>query len=283
MGIDFEKYVDKDDAIFHYTRVSIGIEKILYAREFRPSLFKNTNDPREYKFLFLNMRGSSLPAVANTLWQDAHPIMDRILKNECRVMCFCSNRRPTLILEDESAVEDRHAATTGWNKSRMWAQYGENHCGLCLVFSKTGLEKRVLEAGLPADAVRLGYVKYSAAERMDLSAFTLDGNRLVKEGAERYSRNHVVEHFNEFFLTKHIDYRDENEYRAVAHDPENKLEYLDINSIIMGVIAGDRTPEVYFPILEELCTCLDIQCRRAYWDRGEPHLVLCKRRSQSST
>ncbi len=278
--MDIDDYVGTDDALFHYTKLSIGIENILYSKKFKPSLYKNTNDPREYKFLFLNMMGWSLAPEANKLWNDAHPIIDSILKYKCRVMCFCSNKRPTLIIEDEytDEVEDTHAVTTGWNKSRMWAQYGENHRGLCLVFSKAAIDKMLQENVLPPNTGKTGYVKYSSAERISMNAFTLDGNRLVKEGAESYCQGHVLEHINDFFFTKHIDYRDESEYRAVVYDPEKKSEFLDINSILMGVVAGDRTPEAYFPLLEELCTGLSIQCRRVYWDRGEPHLVLCKRR-----
>ena len=174
-----DEYVNTDDAIFHYTRLSVGIEKILYSKRFRPSLLKNTNDPREYKFLFLNMVGWSLPPEADALLSASHPIVDRLLRNQIRVMCFCSNRRPTIVIEDNKEVEDKHASTTGWNKSRMWAQYGENHSGLCFVLSKNILEKTVKESGLQNDAIRFGHVKYTVKERMGWSAYTLDGNRLV--------------------------------------------------------------------------------------------------------
>jgi hypothetical protein len=143
MSID--EYIETSDALFHYTKTSIAIEHILHTKKFKLSLLKDTNDPKEYKFKFFNIMGDSLDR-DNTLdlSNQADPVIDRILKYECRVMSFCTNNKPTLILSDGSSMEDEHVCSKGWSKSRMWSQYSQNHYGICLVFSKKGLE-RVLE------------------------------------------------------------------------------------------------------------------------------------------
>lgn len=276
MKID-EYDIDSDDALFHYTKLSIAIESILPTKKLKLSLLKDTNDPRENKFKIFSTFCRGLPEDSTgEISKKAHPIINRILLSESRVFCFCSNKKPTLILNDGNTVVDKHNCLEGWNKSRMWSQYGENHCGICLVFSKDGLEKELETKRREIVDYKSGYVQYSQKGRMLLKATTFNGNRFVKDGAENYLIEHVIENSEEFFYRKHIDYRDEAEYRAVVFDPDGKLEYLDISSSIKGVIAGDATPEVYFPLINQLSEQLKIEswkvcCSRSNgtWSLGQ--------------
>jgi len=72
----FEKFLASEDALFHYTRTAIVLERILPNGMFRLSLLKDTNDPREYKFKILNMQGWSLPNGVRVHARDAHPVFD---------------------------------------------------------------------------------------------------------------------------------------------------------------------------------------------------------------
>ena len=275
MSID--EYIKTSDALFHYTKTSIAIEHILHTKKFKLSLLKDTNDPREYQFKLFNVMGWSLDRdTTPKLLNEAQTVIDRILRHECKVMGFCSNNKPTLILNNGSSIEDEHVCSSGWSKSRMWSQYGQNHYGICLVFSKNELENVLNKKKSQIRDFKASYVQYSQQERIVWSAITLNGNRLESEGVEEYSFNHVIENSEELFFRKHIDYRDEAEFRVVVFDPNKKLEYLDINSSIKCVIVGDRTPEAYIPFINQMCADLNIESRRARWDRGKSHLLLCK-------
>ncbi len=46
---DFIDLVSSTDAIFHYTRRAIAVEKILPENRFKFSHFRNSTDPYEYK------------------------------------------------------------------------------------------------------------------------------------------------------------------------------------------------------------------------------------------
>lgn len=272
MSID--EYIKTPDALFHYTKTSTAIEKILHTKKFKLSLLKDANDPREYKFKLFNTVGESLdPNTTCDLTSEAITVIDRILRYECRVMCFCTNNKPTLILGDGSSTEDEHVCSEGWNKSRMWSQYGQNHYGICLVLSKIELEK-VLKAQV--SGYKVSHVKYSQQDGTSWGVKTLDGNRLKSEGVEKYSYNHVMENSEELFFRKNIDYRDEAEFRVVILDPDKKLEYLDVSSLIKCVIVGDRTPEAYIPLINQMCNGLNIESRKASWYRGKYYLQLCK-------
>ncbi len=275
MKLDLNKYVGTDDALFHYTKLSVAIESILPTKKLKLSFLKDTNDPIENKFKFFNLSYEPGPGdeagprdSMNKILKEAKPIINKILLSESRVLCFCSNKKPTLILNDNNTVVDKHNCLEGWNKSRMWSQYGENHCGICLVFSKDGLEKGLKTKQHKKFNYKSGHVQYFQKCRIPWETITLNGDRAKTEGVEQYSRNHVIENSEEFFYRKHIDYRDEAEYRAVVFDPDGKLEYLDISSSIKGVIAGCETSEVYFPLIDQLSEQLEIEARHVYWSKS---------------
>jgi hypothetical protein len=274
---DIDEYIEtSEDALFHYTKVSIAIEHILHTKKFRLSLLKDTNDPREYKFKLLSTTWwPSDRDITIDLSDEAQTVIDRILRYECRIMCFCTNKKPILILNDDSLVEDEHACSKGWSKSRMWSQYGQNHHGICLVFSKRELEGILNKIKSQIKVFKASYVQYSQKDGIGWEAIILDGNRLENEGIEVYSFNHVMENSDELFFRKHVDYRDEAEFRVVVFDSNKKLEYLDISSWIKCVIIGDRTPKAYIPLINQMCADLNIESRRAHWDKGKPYLVFC--------
>jgi hypothetical protein len=58
---------------------------------------------------------------------------------------------------------------------------------------------------------------------------------------------------------------------------------MDTDSIFEKFLASEdapfhytrtRTPEVYFPLIDELSRQYRAKFRRAYWDRGKGHLLL---------
>lgn len=272
-SLPLDDFIKTEDAIFHYTRASVALEKILFDGRFRLSLLKDTNDPSEYKFRLLNMIGWSLPPEVEKRCSEAHPVFDRIISMESRIMSFCSNSLPEIILDTKETIKDTIANRNGWNKSRMWAQYGENHRGICLVFSKKAIVAEVTDI---RGRVIANNIQYKTRPGISHHAYTLNGNQLIEVGVEEYCYNHIIQHAATLFFIKNIDYRDESEYRVVVFDPEHKYEYIDINKSIRGIIVGDRTPKVYFPLIRRLADRYGIEYRRAYWERGTPHLILCE-------
>jgi hypothetical protein len=277
----FEEFVGGHDALFHYTRLATAIEKILTERRLRLSLLKDTNDPREYQFKLLGMTGWSLPPEAEKLYDQCHSVLDRITRFECRVLCFCTNEKARILQKNGDFLEDPIPSTSGWAKSRMWSQYGESQHGICLVFSRSLLQREIEKYSASINWKRGAPVEYTIEERMPFHSLNIDGNSLVKEGVETYCARHVEQNMNDLFFTKHVGYRDETEFRLVVHDPTNAVEYVDISVSIRGVIAGDRTPEVYFPILEAFSRDLHVEARQARWDRGNSHLLLLRKREET--
>ena len=158
---------------------------------------------------------------ADECFREAHTVFDRITRMETRVMSFCSNEKPEIILKEEETFIDETVNSNGWSKSRMWSQYGENHKGICLVFSKKAIEDEFISI---RERLIAKNVRYNAMSEQYIpaSAYTLDKNQLVGQGVEDYSFTHIKNHADTLFFTKNIDYRDEGEYRVVVFDADNE-------------------------------------------------------------
>jgi hypothetical protein len=83
--LEFEDYLQTDDAIFHYTTLGTGLELILPSKQLRLSSLQNTNDPQEYKFLLLNAtaNGNILNSIQDMINKE-HTELDRVLRFKSR-------------------------------------------------------------------------------------------------------------------------------------------------------------------------------------------------------
>jgi hypothetical protein len=276
----FEDYIKTEDALFHFTKKSIAIEQILHTKKFRLSFLHDTNDPREYAYRIFSSKGTfsakDTPDLKK-LSDEAHFEINRILRFECRIMSFCSNKKPTLILDNGTIVQDEYFYPIVWGKSRMWSQYGDNHEGVCLVISKTEIERLFKEKYNQVKKCEHSDIKYSSQSisypTVDLS---FSAGKYVKERAAKY----VIDNFEAFLFCKHTDYRDESEFRVVVYDPDKKLEYLDIGTALKGLIVGDRVHVAYNYLINNICKKLNIECRQAHWCASEPLMLLTELKLQ---
>ncbi len=276
----FLEFVKTDDALFHYTTRSVAIEHVLPTKLLKLSLRASANDPWEYRFMLLNANGS-FPPDKEHLYTDVHPHIDRVLRMEHRIASFCTNHRPELILMNGDHVNDEYALLEGWNKPRMWSQYGENHHGACLAFSRAEIEKSIGALALPPGSIDHGFVKYTQRNRMPHRFFTIDAGTLVAQGLETYARTFVRSRARDLFYVKHIDYRDEAEFRVSIHDSTGEHEYLNISKSLKGVVWGDRSSEEDLKEYNLKCSGVDVGCAFARWDRGTSHLLYCTKKGET--
>ncbi len=274
--MNLKAYVKDPDALFHYTKTPIAIKHILNTKKFKLSIFNDMNDPREYKFKLLHpSHGSQLATAApddksfEILFNEARDDFNKILRYECEIMSFCTNITPMLILNDGNSERDKYFHSKGWDGSRMWSQYGENHYGICLVLSKEELEKALKTQ---TKQYKADYVMYS---QEDGSRPSFDYSLLGQKSARECVHKYVTDNLEKFFFRKNIDYRDEAEFRVVVFDPHRKLECLDISTSLKGVIVGDRTDKLYnIYLIKQVCENLKIECLKAHWSTSEPHMIL---------
>ncbi|MFH1283313.1 MAG: DUF2971 domain-containing protein [bacterium] len=268
---DFNSMLRQDDTIFHYTKGSIVLENIFSTKQLRFSSLKNTNDPREYKhWIGSGASGSDLSSCKDfdKKWNKAKQELDHIRIFDFKVSSFCSNK---LKLTDHN---DESNKIPGYTKSRMWAQYGDNHYGVCLVFSI----QRMVEAiknQLGNEVIFFhDRVDYSPDSSVPFEFRNLDGNALIEaEDLHEFALNHINRHYKKVFFIKHIDYQDEDEFKFIVYYPGAEYFFLDISACIQAVIVGDRFHEVYRPLVKQFCSALNIEYHRLYWSDGRSCLI----------
>jgi len=190
--------------VCHYTRMDIALEKILLDRKIRLGSLAATNDPRESKqqYFWYDEWNNISGVVA---------LMDKAeqkLLKEWKVFCASCHNKPSLALIDGKIEPNQ----SGLGHSRMWAQYAENHKGVCLLFDGKILDENIREEFKDENcAVRCGFVKYDYSRSTDwIQADDLEFKNY--ERTERIKQS-LIKHYKENFLVKSTEWKSEHEFQ----------------------------------------------------------------------
>lgn len=261
--MDLQAYVEQEDALFHYTTVPVGIEHVLSTRRLRLSKFGDFKDPYEYGFTILSSHSSG-PMKYN---QETMQAINNLRRKSCKVFCFCSNKKPTVVLK--TGESETFSLSSGWQRSRMWSQYGDGHKGICLIFSKDIIQEYLRGLSQCVEIQQSDYVTYFE----EFEGFPEFETANSLQNVEAYALTYIKNNYSLLFR-KHIDYRDEAEFRVVILDPQDNVPDIDVTSILKGIIVGDRTPDVYTPLIKQLGHNLNVEVLKARWIPGTPKWVL---------
>lgn len=253
---------NKEDTIFHYTKIGIAIEKILYEKRLIFSKGIKTNDPREYNPLDLspNLEGDYNDEEFRKEWYAAEKSVRKNL-NRYKYACFCLNDLNTT----------QQSRLYGYDLLRMWAQYGENFYGVCIAFSASFIQSRLKEQGIINHAKRIKYDRnllYNDRALLDVNA-----NDFMYKDKDQWAKKYIQNNLNQLFFSKHVDFQDENEFRIVLYDPEEVFKNLDISGGIKAVILGDRTEPVYHKLVKGFCKEVKAECKQLKWSMGSFQLM----------
>lgn len=242
---ELDSFLNSDNAIFHYTKKEIAMEYILNNKKLKFGIFHSTNDPYEYK-------ERSTPAfgwgdINESLFIKSMDLIDSTIQ-QTPFLSFCGNFH-----------------NKGYKKSRMWSQYGQNHSGICLVFSKESL-LTTLQNELSEDYFIFGEdVNYKDIE---LKSLNVENNNLTEK---EIVINNINKDYKNIFFQKDLDYKDENEFRIVLikKDLEKSFQehFIDISNSLKLIILGDKFPKVYLPTIKYLSSKLNIEFKKLHWDR----------------
>lgn len=259
---EFTTLISSNDALYHFTRKETAIEHILNKQKLRLGDFNLTNDPQEYKSRMTSAIGSG--------WDDEKHLeqisrvtrkIDNLIKSSGFISLCQNSYRDNILIEE------------GCLKSRMWSQYGGNHSGICLIFSRELLLKD-FENSIPSDHQLLSKeVQYKdPSTRITSSALSVNGDELEQTPPETIAKNYILTSQDIVFFQKQPDYKDENEYRIVAiPEPGNSScgKMISIKKSLKGIILGDAFPRVYLPTIKALSENLAVPYRKLHWERTE--------------
>lgn len=131
----------------------------------------------------------------------------------------------------------------GHSKPRMWATYGRDHKGVCLIFDRERLG-RAFANGLNGDGLLLqGAVRYGdklpanedGAAIIDLTAF--------EDNLEAAMQQKIEKHHRTYFLYKHADWSTEDEYRFIISGGDTGPVELPFEDALIGVAVGMKSME----------------------------------------
>jgi hypothetical protein len=153
----------------------------------------------------------------------------------------------------------------------MWAQYGENHAGVCLIFNGKRLSEKFEKLKDKRYTVFHGSVTY---ENYDITpSKNLEFSNVKATDPLSAIRRHYLDYYDYYFLSKHRDWRDETEYRWLIHSStyNKKDEFINIEGALIAVLVGDDFPQVYASTLKELCQKLKVSAGHIEWVNGFPY------------
>ncbi len=265
--------INDEGIIFHYTSISVAIEHILFEKCLLFSSGLKTNDPREYGNWAFEPHLEGCLYSDKEFFQESSEAENKL--NQVIPMykfaCFCANDFADK--ETKLDILDNHPKRYGYDRLRMWAQYGDNSYGVCIAFSASSLQKRLHEQLCEKAIINAERVHYDKdLELNDRSLSDHDASYYMGKDKEEWAKRFVREHVKRIFFTKHVDYIDENEYRILVHDPNNDFECLDITGCVRAVLLGDRFREVYHGVVKDLCCQHNVGCKRLEWKCGRLQL-----------
>ena len=238
----------------HYTSLEVACEHILPSGNIRFSPFQKTNDPRENKERVVSFDWSGDgPPPEN--WSDISNRAQHAILNCCQVFCGTLD-----------AKENPHKLKTKlcFGHPRMWAQYGNSHRGICLVFDRDKLTDAII--GTPSSGkVYKGEVVYNDFLNRELASdIDLDYDLFDPSDIECGIEEHIEKFQHGLFFRKDSDWASEDEYRWVIYRRAEGYVYVPFGDALTSIVLGTDCPDVYIPLIKDLSG--GVPARRLCWE-----------------
>lgn len=265
------RYKGNDSLLYHYTSLESAC-KILEFNSLRLSNLLSVNDPLEFcrpNGFGFNGYGENIGKIMDELNQS---LTER--ENTTRLLCFCQDFFCSQGDWNNEKSQNKAAnfLHKGWARNRMWAQYADNHKGVCLVFDKNEFTKAFGKIKDKNPAIKiLNSKKIDYTNYLDELQSELTDEINVKNKSNDYSHYFLDEDRLKYLFIKCEDYRDENEYRFAVINSSLKSpadEFcVNFGTSLKAVIYGKR-----FSPNPRLSISKDIEQYTIDWNCGIPEL-----------
>lgn len=246
--------------MFHYTRSDIAINYILKNGTLKFGRFRTVNDPRESKiwpFKFYCPSADMRDLFDTNLFDDVH----NFILDNTHLLCFS-----TSLEESEDSKKSAYTELNeGWAYHRMWAQYADNHKGVCIMFDQAKLQESIKSdlkgCTILGDGIR--YINHNVNNERTNDPYMINLEEFARIGISEYMSNHIRQHPKELFFMKHNNWQDEHEFRYIVFGYESEY-YLNIQDAITGIILGEDFNNDQIEIILVLADELGIDVYRLY-------------------
>lgn len=149
----------------------------------------------------------------------------------------------------------------------LWAYYGENHQGACLVLNKEKINEKIIKAtnGKVLYSGKIQYLHPDIWESDVSAAYSIYLEDLLSD-KDGYFDDHIKNNVKELFFTKQIAWRDELEFRWVARSRSDK-DYIDIDltDCIELIVIGSSSTKDFEGDIAKLCHRSALEYHKAHW------------------
>ena len=244
------------------------MEHILDTGKIRLSIFKNTNDPKESKNWNFSMSTNSEDE--DEIDRSFNEVCDQAthyVKGHCKVLC--------MVKDDPHITSNSidYSFQRGFSRPRMWAQYADNHSGICFIFDREKLEKTIKSALSAKGDIYFDDVTYRNFNPDQVHAFSLSHEEIQKNSLESVLNEKVKLHYKQYFFTKAEDWSSENEWRCILRGNDSEAEFIPIKDSICGIIVGNNFPNVYVPSITHFGKKYSVEVARIHWSNGVPIIL----------
>jgi hypothetical protein len=143
----------------------------------------------------------------------------------------------------------------GYVRDRMWAQYADNHRGVCLFFDRATLESTFHEQMAKHGIALAGDVSY--CDQVALAVAPHDTAEYERIGRTAWLKQMGERVAKECSFVKRSDWESEQEYRLLFipdSSPERRAqETIWIRGALAAICVGDRFPEGLLPCIRAVC------------------------------
>lgn len=258
---------DPNRFLYHYTKARTVIDYILKDFTLRLGPYTQTNDPKETKAWEFDLGTNQTRDLGKQNINELSEQMNQILKSKTGVLCFC---------QDDDGLTGSHledVTRRGFMKPRMWAQYGDNHRGLCLVIDKT----RFLNAFKVATERELfsvhGLVAYANRSFLHGSAgyvYTINVDFLEDHGIEKFCWAYIKQHYKNLFFEKMTDWSSEKEYRCLIFRSVSEAFLVSIRDSLRGIMFGESVDPDHVLEVQELTATIGVETMGIIWKNACP-------------
>jgi hypothetical protein len=221
----------ENTSLFHYCKLQTALEYILPFKQLLLNPIDRTNDPREnQEFSFLY---SYFGKDAADYHNNKHLISES-LRSGCKVICFSQNWKNYF----------------GYELSRMWAEYGGNHQGVCLEIDKEIFynENENLINGNHFDEVTY----FDLDVRQPTEHILFDYSSWKSDNENQWLRKFRNENAKDLFFVKNAEWEWERELRLIYFSNEQKNEYCSIKNSLKNIYLGLKYHDSYLPSIKAL-------------------------------
>jgi hypothetical protein len=232
---------DATQFLYHYTKASTALDFILASKTIRLGSYTRTNDPKEAKDWRFDFGTNENRDLGRYKYEELSNWLTDQLKRNAKLVCFCTDTAPL------TGDHVRDIFNRGFCRPRMWAQYADQHTGMCLVFDRAKLTKHIGAQLAPEHFVISGPVQYVNRSVIPSlytdNEFTINIDVLEKDGPEIYAQRHLQMFYQRLFFEKMTDWRDEKEWRWVVFAPTETDINIKFEDSLAGVMFGDASAD----------------------------------------